>query len=137
MKITHATGLALLTLSLVVGTSACRGPLDNERAAAIAGTYVLETIDGQSLPVTPVHQGGAPLVNAGEITLHPDGSFASSMTYGRPAGGEADRDFSGTYRMDDGQFVLRWDGAGQTVARLEGKTFVMTNEGVQFVYRRP
>lgn len=125
--------LALLGLGVFV--SGCRQGGES-KAADASGTYTLSTIDGDKLPCKPAHEGGAPEVKSGAITLNPDGTFTSIMSYGLPDGKTASRDFSGTYTCERNSFTLQWKGAGTTTAELQGDTFTMNNEGMLLAYRK-
>ena len=126
--------LALLGIGLCV--SGCQQQPAETKVADPAGTYMLATIDGNKLPCKPAHEGGAPEVKSGSITLNTDGTFTSTMSYGSPDGKTGSRDFSGTYTREGKRFTLQWKGAGTTTADLEGDTFTMNNEGMLFAYRR-
>ena len=101
-----------------------------------AGTYELVTINGNELPYTPPHEGGAPQVRSSTFTLNADGTFSSTFTYGMPSVNPFSRDFSGTYTREGSRFSFQWKGAGRTTATLEGNTLTMDNEGVLFAYRK-
>ncbi len=126
--------LALLGTGLCV--SGCRQEPAQTKDAVPTGTYTLATIDGNKLPCKPAHEGGAPEVKSGSITLNPDGTFISTMSYGTPDGKTGSRDFSGTYTREHNLFTLQWKGAGTTTAELEGNTFTMNNEGMLLAYRK-
>jgi hypothetical protein len=100
------------------------------------GTYSLVTINGNALPFTPPHEGGAPEIRSSTFTLIADGTFSLTMTYGMPSGEVISRDFSGTYTRGGSVFSFQWTGAGSTTATLEGNTLTMNNEGVLYGYRK-
>ncbi len=126
-------GVALVLGLLLAG---CNQESGAAKDSDPAGTYTLATINGNKLPFTPPHEGGAPEVQSGSIKLNADGSFTSSMSYGLPAGKVSSRDFSGTYTREGTNLKLQWKGAGVTSATLEGDTFTMNNEGTLFAYRK-
>src|SRR5215475_14274225 len=125
--------ILIMTGLLITGffLAGCRNQ-GGSNASSYAGTYTLATINGQKLPCTPPHEGGAPEVRAGTLTLNADGTFKSAMSYAMPSGKLASRDFSGTYTSDGPRLRLKWKGAGTTVATINGNTFTMDNEGVLF-----
>ena len=45
------------------------------------------------------------------------------------------RDGKGTYTKDGADYVLTWEGAGQTKVTTEGGALTMNNEGMIFVYQ--
>jgi hypothetical protein len=106
------------------------------QASAHTGTYTLVAIDGNELPYTPSHVGGAPEIRSSTLTVDSDGTFTATMTYGMPSGDVISRDFSGTYTREGSIFSLQWTGAGRTSATLEGSTLTMDNEGMLFSYRK-
>jgi hypothetical protein len=124
-------GLSVMGLCLPAGRAAS----DTTQTSDHQGTYTLVTVNGNKLPYTPPHKGGAPQVLSGNITLNADGTFASAMSYNLPTG-VVSQQFSGTYTRDGSRFSLQWKGAGTTTATLEGNTFTMDNEGSLFAYRR-
>jgi hypothetical protein len=115
---------------------ACRQPSRTAQTSDHTGTYTLATINGNKIPYTPTHEGGAPEVRSGTITINVDGTFTSAMSYGPPEAKIPSRDFSGTYTRDASRFSLQWKGAGVNTAILEGCTFTMDNEGILFAYRK-
>ncbi len=131
--------VCVFALALALGSSGCRpGAPEATKATASndTGTYNLASIDGKPLPCRPAHEGGAPIVNAGAITLNADGTFTSTMSYSQPGGQTNSRDFSGTYTREGSKFTLKWNGAGTTTAELTQNTFTMNNEGSLLAYRK-
>ncbi len=125
--------IAVLLLGLLL--SGCQPDAGTVSVADPSGTYVLEKVNGHTLPYTPPHEGGAPEVQSGSITLVADGTFTSKMSY-KAGGKTGSRDFSGTYTREGSNFKLQWKGAGTTTATLEGDTFIMMNEGLALVYKK-
>jgi hypothetical protein len=105
-------------------------------ASDSAGTYNLVTLNGNKLPFTPPHEGGAPEVQSGTLTLNADGTHTSTTTLKVPSGQVASRDVTGTYTREGSKFTMQWKGAGTTTATLEGGTLTMNNEGNLFAYRK-
>jgi hypothetical protein len=121
-------------LSLVAGSAAAQ---TSDATRDLAGTYTLVAIDGHELPYAPMHEGAkGPLVKTGTLTLHADGTFASTGSFEIPGGQTVSRNLSGTYTRDGTALTLHWTGAGVTTATIEGETFTMVNEGMRFTYRR-
>jgi hypothetical protein len=137
IKLLISIPVSLLTLALACTGSGCRsGSTTGGNLPNYEGTYQLATIDGKALPCRPAHEGGAPIVNAGSITLKADGTFTSTMSYGQPGGQTGSRDFSGTYTREGSRFTLKWTGAGITTADLKDATFTMNNEGMLLAYHK-
>lgn len=111
----------------------------------LAGTYTLSTIDGQLVPFAPIHPGQpansppGPEVLSSTLLVHADGKFIMSMSYrARDAGKERyfDRPFSGSWVPDGAGYLMTWDGAGQTSAKVVADTLAINNEGMLFKYRK-
>jgi hypothetical protein len=140
----RAIGCLLLLLAMGLLLPACKqraGSSDKQATVAPAksdhiGTYNLISINGAKLPCTPPHEGGAPEVQSGAITLKADGSLTTITTFKVPSGQVANREVSGTYTREGSQFMMQWTRAGRTTATLERSTFTMNNEGMMFAYRK-
>jgi len=137
-------GCLLLLLAIGLFLPACKqkaGILHMPTSNATAkpdhvGTYNLVSINGVKLPCTPPHEGGAPEVQSGAITLNADGSLNTTTTFKVPSGQVVNREVSGTYTREGSQFAMQWKGAGRTTATLDTSTFTMNNEGMMFAYRK-
>jgi hypothetical protein len=114
------------------GKQQCKAGLRDE----ICGDYTLATINGNNLPYTPPHKGGAPQVTSGMFAINPDGTCTSKILFALPSGKSSSREVTATYKWDANRLKMQWRGAGQTIGTLEGDTFTMINEGVIFSYRR-
>jgi len=124
----------LIFLSSILLLSAC-GKAGT--STSYLGTYNLVNIDGNPLPYTPPHEGGAPEILSSTLTLNEDGTFQMSMTYGTTPGNSISRDFTGTYTiLDDGSLRFIWEGAGITPGTLDLNTVTINNEGIFFVYEK-
>lgn len=124
----------LIFLSSILLLSAC-GKAGTSNS--YLGTYDLVNIDGNPLPYTPPHEGGAPEILSSTLTLNEDGTFQMSMTYGTTPGNSISRDFTGTYSiLDDGTLRFIWEGAGITPGTLDKNTVTVNNEGILFVYEK-
>jgi len=128
----------LFLMLLVVGLFlvACNQGSETAEPSDHTGTYSLVSIDGNELPYTPSHAGGAPQVLSSTLTLNADGTFHMSMSYGTESGNPVSREFNGTYTREDSSFRLQWEGAGVTTGTLEGDTLTIDNEGLLFAYRK-
>lgn len=149
------TGIVLLAVALVALPLACK-PTGNQDPAAtghsatvsgnapratgnseVAGTYNLVSVDGHPVPYPPRQEGqqGLQIVSS-TLTLNGDGTFVSTMNYGDTPGWPRSRDFKGTYAKQGADYVLTWEGAGQTGVTIDGGTLTMNNEGMLFVYQK-
>lgn len=126
-------GIALAIIALVGIPLAAKLRKGDTRAA---NTYTLVSVDRHAVPYAPM-QGGqrsTEIVSA-TITLNPDGTFVSTMKYGKPTAGET-RNFNGTYTKEGHNYLLSWEGAGQTGVTIEENKLTLNNQGSLFVYQK-
>jgi uncharacterized lipoprotein YajG len=126
--------LALVAACLLL--AGCERRAAPDGAIDITGTYTLISINGNSLPFTPPHEGGAPGVQSGSFTINADGTCSSKVTFVVPSGAQATREVTATYTQDGATLHMQWKGAGTTIGTIEGNTFTMNNEGLLFAYRK-
>jgi hypothetical protein len=121
--------------SLLLG---CRKETGSMRvwAPEISGAYTLITVDGNPLPFTPRHEGGAPKITGGLFTIKPDGTCTSRMDFILPSGKAGSREVVALYTRDGWKLDMRWQGAGRTLGTVEGDIFTMDNEGTRFAFRK-
>jgi hypothetical protein len=125
--------VVLTALPLACKPTGSQGPAAQKRDAAtpanappatgkphMAGTYNLVTVDGHPVPYPPQQEGqqGLQIVSS-TLTLNDDGTFVSTMSYGKTPGWPSSRDFKGTYAKQGADYVLTWEGAGQTKVMIE------------------
>jgi len=102
-----------------------------------ANTYLLRTIDDHKLPCTPRQRGQQnPEILSGTLNLYSNGTFHAAMTCKNPAGGDMESEFKGTYTGNGTEFVLKWEGAGETGATVEDNRLVVDIEGVHYLYEK-
>jgi hypothetical protein len=79
MRVTRLVAATVLAGGLA--SPACSGPTDPNQA--IAGTYHLSSINGQSLPYVWVSQDPGNQISfaSGTLTLRPDGTFADETVF--------------------------------------------------------
>jgi hypothetical protein len=106
-----------------------------------AGTYELETIDGQQLPETvpdPDEEFGTITVGYGEIQLDNDGTFIDMYQFTTPGSSlTRTRELSGTWEHDGGR--IRFDannGATYFMDRTSGNRLAYEDpdDGLRWVY---
>ncbi len=107
-----------------------------DKSGDITGTYELATIDGNPVPYTPPHQGGAPEILSSTLVLQADGTFRMSMTYRTTPGNSTTREFTGTYTLTENTLRFDWEGAGVTPGTLNGSVVTINNEGLLFAYEK-
>lgn len=125
------SAVAVLVLSL-----GCRSTPRNAASADIAGEYRLESVDGARLPAILNHDGRRLRIESGSLSLHADGTGQSRIAFVAPSGATMVREVSATYRHAGSTVRMKWNGAGRTVATVDGPTLRMSNEGNVFVYSR-
>jgi hypothetical protein len=112
------------------------------------GAWELIRVDGHALPYAPTDRDrpadapAAPKIEilGARLILEADGTFRQHMSYRIERDGEQrgglERDFTGTWQPDGAAYLLTWDGAGRTPARLEGELFTYDNVGMLLTFRR-
>lgn len=98
-----------------------------------AGTYALESVDGNKVPCTVKHEGHPLAVQSGSFTINSNGTCHSKMFLtGRASAIEV----KGTYARNGSKLTMKWDGAGTTTGTIEDDKFILNNEGMVFAYRK-
>ena len=123
----------------VGGTWACGG--DSTSPSSVAGTYNLQTIDGQSLPFV-IFQDGADKneVMSGFERLNSDGTFSQSMTFRLTEGGQVSTETEtadGSWRQSESAITLTYGGSvGTLTGSLSGNTLTLVEQGLVLVFRK-
>jgi hypothetical protein len=151
----HLRILALGVFALVI--AGCAGAVHSAPESALrtsvtappqpAGAWQLIRVDGHEIPHSPVQRDrpadapAAPRIEilSASLVLASDGSFSQKMAYRMERDGVMhafERDFTGSWTPQDGGYVLTWEGAGRTPARLEGDEFTYDNAGMLLTFRR-
>jgi hypothetical protein len=136
---TYTPRIIALSLLLVVLLLALTGCKQETRSAADldpAGEYTLISVDGNSLPCSLTHAGTSSTIKSGSLTLNPDGSCRSLITFSVPRAGEVRREVKATCERQQAELTMHWDGAGVTMGHINGNQFTMTNEGMVFGYQK-
>ncbi|MCL4180064.1 MAG: hypothetical protein KJ072_20245 [Verrucomicrobia bacterium] len=131
----NATCIGLL---FIIGLllSACRPEVEVAKDSPASGVYTLVTVNGSNVPNVVSHEGAKLQVLSGTFTINPDGTCSSKMVFVPPSGAETTREVSATYTRDGRKLNMEWKGAGKTTGTIEGDTFTMNNEGMDFAYRK-
>ena len=123
--------LAFLVLGLVACGDDVIGPED------IAGTYTLQSVNGQSLPWGPGSRGGG---HGGEQTLNQSMTCSRILTAMLTDGGtvvtvtETD---VGTYTFVNGAVTLTWASDGSTDSgSIVGSQLTLTPDGDILIFRK-
>ena len=132
-----AVGLALLL-------TACGGDSDSPtepNGASIVGTYALQTILGESLPLIALEEGDDKLeITAGSIRLNSDDTYSRSVTTRLTQSGNVTTDVftvAGTFTANGS--TLQFSGSGDEgpfTGSISGNTLTIIDESRPFVYRK-
>jgi hypothetical protein len=130
----------VLLLSLLL--AACgdsTGPGDNG-TTGVAGTYNLQTVNGNPLPFTVLQVGEDKLeVTAGRVTLNADRTFSASVTF-REKEGTSERTTtetdSGTYTQNGNTIRFSNSDGTEDTATINGNDLTISTRGVTLLFRR-
>lgn len=108
----------------------------NRKDTVTSTTYKLVSIDGQTVPCSPMHDGQrVPEVSGGVMTINSDGTFAGGLEFTDPHI-VAPSGAPGTFTRESNTLTMKHPGAGYTKATIDGDKFTMDNEGMLFVYQK-
>jgi hypothetical protein len=131
----HALQLCvLLTAGLLL--TACKPEAKVAKDVDPTGVYTLVSVNGSAVPASVAHDGTALQVRSGTFTIKADGTCSTKTGFVPPSGSEVAREVSATYTKEGSKLTMQWQGAGTTTGTIEGNTFTMNNEGMQFVYKK-
>ena len=129
MKTMH---LALVFAATLVGG----WPVKSADTNSIAGVYILETVNGEKLSAAVTHEGNSLKIRSGMFIINADGTCSSKITVLPPSGEETTVVVKATYRQEGSKLNMQWQGAGSNTGTVDGKTFMMDNEGMVFAYQK-
>jgi hypothetical protein len=129
----------MLSLGLACGSDSTAPPTPTQ--ATIAGTWTLQTLNGQAVPVVLSDSGGAKLEVVRDVfTLVGDHTFTQVTAFRITAGGQATTDSVsdlGTYVVNGTAVSLTYDSDGSTSSgSWQGNTITLSAEGFSAVYTR-
>lgn len=134
---TKMVAIAVLGLA----AAACGGGDDGiNEPVSIAGTYNLQTIDGQAPPVVVYEEPGLKVeITAASFTLAASGSFTANIVWRLTENGvvttEADS-FPGTYTVNGSTVNFAYSDGDSESATLSGNTLTFTDGGSTAVFRK-
>ncbi len=135
--------LLVLALSLALGLTATACSDSTGPGASLAGTYSLQTINGQPLPV--VVENSASLyseVVLAQLTINANGSYNSLTRYRDTYPGQSpvlvDETFTGYWTLSGDQIVLTEDGYpnAPTYGQVSNNRITLSDFGYTLVYVR-
>lgn len=124
-----------LSMIAVAVAAGCGGDRIITPTASVVGTYALQSVNGNPLPIALDLDGVAVQLTAESINVRRDGSFSDSLTIKRVSDGQSARDgLDGTYAQNGstvtfsagGQVMMTmtWDGANQLTDNSAGVTLI-------------
>ena len=126
--------LAFLAFGLVACGDDGMGPED------VAGTYTLETIDGNPLPWVTFETGADKIeITGGSVTLNADMTCSVSTTARVTFSGNVTTNTEThvcTYTIIDGDITLTRPSATDASASINGSALTITTDELVFVYRK-
>lgn len=133
--LTKIATFALLGLA----AAACGGDGINE-PASIAGTYNLQTIDGQAPPVVVYEDAAAKVeIVSGNFVLSANGSFTTNVTFRVTENGQVStqsESFPGTYTVNGSTVTFAYADGDSDTATLDGNTLTFTDAGSTVVFQK-
>lgn len=122
-------------------TTACGGGDDGiNEPASIAGTYNLQTLDGQSPPVVVFDEPGFKVeVVSGNFVLAANKTFTTNVTFRITVDSEVSTEaesFSGTYTVTASTVAFTYSDGDTDSATLAGNTLTFSDEGSTAVFRK-
>ncbi len=133
-----AVGLALLLAACGEDSNSPTGTDDT----SIFGTYALQTILGESLPLIALEEGDDKLeITAGSIRLNSDDTYSRSVTTRLTQSGNVTTDvFTVTGTFTANGSTLQFSGSGDEgpfTGSISGNTLTIIDASRPFVYRKP
>lgn len=127
----------LLTTAAVATTLIGAACTDSTGLGNVAGTYELQTINGESLPVFT--ESGR-TIEAGELELESDGTFFDIIQY-RVSGSSLiqTEEFTGRWEREGDEIILDYDDSSDVLVaeRTSSTRLVLRdNDGNEWGYRR-
>lgn len=133
------TFVRLALLGLVTAATAC-GDKDPGEPISIAGTYQLQSVNGQSPPVTVAEDPGFKVeVLSGNFILAGNGNFTTTVDFRFTVSGEVTTDsdtYPGTYSVSGSTVTFKYDDGDTETATISGNTLTFNSDGTIVVFRR-
>jgi hypothetical protein len=108
--------------------------------ASIAGTYTLQTINGQAPPRTVFQDAsGRVEITGGRVNLNADGTFSDATDLRVTSGTTVLTDTEtavGMWVQNGDNITFNVSGGGSYSMALAGRTLTQVEEGITLVYRR-
>ena len=128
--------IGLLIILLVALMTGCRNGKGAAAAINPVGDYTLVSVDGKNLPCTLTHEGMSPTIKSGVLVIGTNSNCLSRIAFSIPQREDANREVKATYTLQGSELTMKWEGAGTTMAHINGNQLTMTNEGMVFSYEK-
>jgi hypothetical protein len=102
----------------------------------VTGVYNLVSVDGKAVPCDVAHDGTSIKIKSGVFTISADGTCRSLMNFSVPSKDDLSREVKATYTRTGAELTMKWENAGITKGKVDGKDFSMNNEGMVLLYRK-
>lgn len=101
-----------------------------------AGTYSLISVDGKAVPCTINHEGTDMNIHSGTFTITTNDQITSVMNISVGEQKDIRIERHATYTQNGAELTMKWQSFGMTKGRVAGQTFIMTNEGMAYIYQK-
>ena len=128
--------LCLLAIVLLMALTGCKNGSSSTINPDIFGVYTLISIDDKTVPCELSHEGQPMAIKSGTFTITPDGHCRSRMLFSVGSQKGMDLERIASYTTQGTDLTMHWEGAGITKGSIHDSTFIMTNEGMVFCYRK-
>jgi hypothetical protein len=132
-RILRAAATLFVALSSVTAVSACGDDSSGPDSNPVAGTYVLQSVNGQVLPAEVV--AGYTIV-AERLTLHTDNTFADVLSDRVGTGPVRTDTLLGTYTYANNAVLLNYSVGSSENAAISGNTLTILHSTGAWVFRR-
>lgn len=127
----------LATLGLALTLAACG---DATGPTSIVGLYSLQTVNGETLPVTVFQDATERFeILGGRVSLNGDGTFSDATDFRYTSGQTVLTDTetaTGTYVETGNNITFNVSDGGSYSMAVSGRTLTQVLEGITLVYRR-
>lgn len=133
----------LALTGLVVAMAACGGDgagTTGPTPTSIAGTYQLQTFDGEALPATIVDVPDLKVeILSGNFILASNFTFTTSATFRITESGQVSTETEtspGTYAVTGSTVTFTYTAGGTDTGTISGNTLTLTGEGFTAVFKK-
>ncbi|MGK2936176.1 MAG: lipocalin family protein [Gemmatimonadaceae bacterium] len=133
--------MKMAAIAAVGLVAACGGGDDGiNEPASIAGTYILQTLDGQAPPVVVFDASGFKVeIVSGNFVLNANGSFTTTVVFRiteDSAVTTESESYTGTYAVTGSTVNFTYSDGDTDSATLEGNTLTFSDGGSTAVFRK-